>query len=360
MTKTDYYEILDVKRDAEAKEIKQAYRKLAMKFHPDRNPDNNEAEGRFKEAAEAYEILSDPEKREVYDRYGHEGLQGQVGFSGMEDIVSHFGDIFSDFFGGDIFGGGRRSTRPPRPPRGADLRYDLTISFEESMRGVKKKIDLKQLKKCTLCDGTGSKPGTYPETCLTCQGSGQVVQRTGFMTIASVCHACQGRGTKITHPCPKCEGAGRAPCSRTVTATVPAGVGTGMRLRLAGEGEQPELTGDPGDLYIFLEVEPHQTLVREGNDLIGTVEIPFTKAILGGEVEFSIVDETVRVELPAGTQPGDRIRVVGKGVPHVGHVERGDLLVDVKVVLPTQLDSEQQELIFRLDKSFKIKAKAEL
>jgi molecular chaperone DnaJ len=347
--KRDYYEILGVPRDADARQIKQSYRRLAMEFHPDRNPDRPDAEDRFKEAAEAYEVLSNPEKREIYDRFGHEGLHGQPGFSGVDDIFTHFGDIFSDFFGGDLFGGRRRS-RPPRPARGADLRYDLQISFEESIRGVKKKIEVSQLRGCGECGGSGAATGTNPEACRSCQGSGQVVQRAGFMTLATICPACAGKGTVIVVPCPACRGVGRAAYSRSVTATVPAGVDSGMRLRLAGEGEHPEHGGDPGDLYIFIQVEPHERIVREGNDLLVDVCVPFTKAILGHAVEVELVDERIQVEIPPGSQPGRQIVLKGRGVPYVGRSGRGDLVVTLRIELPKRVEGRPHELLVELDR----------
>jgi molecular chaperone DnaJ len=348
MPKRDYYEILGVPRDADARQIKQAYRRTAMELHPDRNPGNPEAEELFKEAAEAFDVLSNPEKREIYDRFGHEGLHGQTGFTGVEDIFSHFGDLFSDFFGGDLFGGHRRS-RPPRPVRGADLRYDLAITFEESILGTKRKIELTQLRHCEECSGSGSEPGTAPDMCVTCAGHGQVVQRTGFMTLTTTCPSCSGRGTVITSPCSRCEGTGRAPYTRTVTATVPPGVDSGMRLRLAGEGEHPESNGEPGDLYIFIDVEPHAALERDGNDLRLTVEVPYTRAILGDKLVIELVDEQADLEIPPGSQPGDEIRIEGLGVPYVGRPGRGDLVVDIRVRLPHEPVGEELELLERLN-----------
>ena len=346
--KRDYYEILGVPRDADARQIKQSYRRLAMEFHPDRNPDRADAEERFKEAAEAYEVLSNPEKREIYDRFGHEGLHGQPGFSGVDDIFTHFGDIFSDFFGGDLFGGRRRS-RPPRPARGADLRYDLQISFEEAIRGVKKKIEISQLRTCEVCGGSGAAEGTTPEACRVCQGTGQVVQRAGFMTLATTCPSCTGKGTVVGDPCSSCDGSGRAPYTRSVTATVPAGVDNGMRLRLAGEGEHPEHGGEPGDLYIFIEVAPHAALVREGNDLLVDVLVPFTKAILGHTVQVELVDEIIDVDIPPGSQPGRQIVLEGKGVPYVGRSGRGNLVVTLRIDLPNRLDGRSRDLLVELD-----------
>jgi len=346
--KRDYYEILGVPRDADARQIKQSYRRLAMESHPDRNPDRPDAEDQFKEAAEAYEVLSNPEKREIYDRFGHEGLHGQPGFSGVDDIFTHFGDIFSDFFGGDLFGGRRRS-RPPRPARGADLRYDLQISFEEAIRGVKKKIEISQLRTCDTCGGSGTAAGTAPEACGVCQGTGQVVQRAGFMTLATTCPSCSGRGTVVVVPCSSCSGTGRAPYTRSVTATVPAGVDSGMRLRLAGEGEHPEHGGEPGDLYIFIEVAPHASLVREGNDLLVDVSVPFTKAILGHTVNVELVDEAVEVAIPPGSQPGRQIVLEDKGVPYVGRSGRGDLVVTLRIDLPKSVDGRSRELLVELD-----------
>ena len=347
MNKQDYYEILGISRDATEKEIKQAYRRLAMELHPDRNPNNPEAEDKFKAAAEAYEVLSNPEKREIYNRYGHEGLNGQTGFTGVEDIFSSFGDIFSEFFGGDIFGGHRRS-RPPRPARGADLRYDLHLTFKEAFRGTKKELKLKQLRRCQTCDGIGAAPGTSPEACQTCGGHGQVVQRTGFMTLTTTCPTCDGRGVFIPTPCKTCNGSGRAPFLRTVTAVVPAGVGTGMRLRLAGEGEHSEAGGDPGDLYIFISVEPDARLERDGNDLYTEVSVPYTQAILGHQVSIQVVDEQVRVNIPTGTQPGEEIRIPNKGVPLIGKQGAGDLIVRVNVTLPEVITEEERELLLRL------------
>jgi molecular chaperone DnaJ len=349
MAKRDFYEILGISRDATSKEIKQAYRRLAMELHPDRNPDDPEAEERFKEAAEAYEVLSNPEKREIYDRFGYEGLRGQTGFSGVEDIFTSFGDIFSEFFGGDIFGSRYRyRSRPPRPIRGADLRYDLKLSFEESMAGTRKEIKLTHLRRCQKCDGTGAALGTQPEACGKCKGQGQVIQRTGFMTLSMTCPACNGSGTWIPKPCDQCEGTGRAPFTRSVTASVPAGIGSGMRLRLAGEGEHPESGGEPGDLYVFVEVEPHRRFERDGDDLICHVTVPYTQAILGHVIEIEILKDRIPIELPPGTQPGEKIRVRGKGVPHVGRSGAGDLVVEVKVALPTNISSQEKELLKEL------------
>jgi molecular chaperone DnaJ len=347
MTKRDYYEILGVSNRASDRDIKQAYRRLAMELHPDRNPENPEAEEKFKQAAEAYAVLSNPEKREIYDRYGHAGLQGQTGFSGVEDIFSSFGDIFSEFFGGDIFGG--RRSRPPRPARGADLRYDLTLTFAESMKGTKKELKLKQLRRCQTCDGIGAAPGTQPEACATCAGHGQVVQRTGFMTLATTCPDCNGRGTFIPSPCETCGGTGRAPFERSVTAVVPAGVDTGMRLRLAGEGEHPENGGEPGDLYVFINVEPDDQIEREGNNLYAKVSIPFTRAILGHTVTIRVVDDEVEVVLPPGIQPGEEIVIPGRGAPRVSGNGAGDLVVYVQVELPKDLSDQARALVSELD-----------
>jgi molecular chaperone DnaJ len=344
MEKRDYYEILEVDKAADTKQIKQAYRRLALKYHPDKNPGDKEAEEKFKEAAEAYDVLSNNEKRRIYDRYGHAGLSGQSsGFSGMDDIFSHFGDIFSDFFGGDIFGG-RRSTRPPRPPRGSDLKVQMNVTFEEAYHGARKKIELTQRKQCSVCDGSGSAPGSYPETCGTCQGHGQVVQRTGFMTMVTPCPACGGKGTVITSPCQKCDGTGKEPYTRSVTASIPAGVDNGMRLRLAGEGEKPEV-GDPGDLYVFIKVEDHPELVRNQDDLHYEATIPFTQAILGGSIHVPLVDETVEVQLPQGVQPEDVITVEGKGMPHIGTTTRGNLHIILKVTLPKKITVSQRKLL---------------
>ncbi|MCU0663039.1 MAG: molecular chaperone DnaJ [Myxococcota bacterium] len=348
MPKRDYYEILGVERNASQKDIKQAYRRLAMELHPDRNPGDKRAEERFKEAAEAYDVLNNAEKREVYDRFGHEGLHGQTGFTGVEDIFSSFGDIFSEFFGGEVFGSRRRS-RPPRPARGADLRYDLELTFDEALHGTKKDLSLQQLRRCQTCDGIGAAPGTRPSTCATCSGQGQVVQRTGFMTLATTCPICQGRGNTIPHPCPTCRGLGRAPFERTVSATVPPGVDTGMRLRLGGEGEEPETGGEPGDLYIFIHVIDHPQFQRQEQDLHTTVTIPVTKAMLGCKVEVDLVGEIITVAVEAGTQPGQTIVLRGRGMPKIGNAVRGDLVVHVAVELPRKLSSKASRLVEDLD-----------
>jgi molecular chaperone DnaJ len=345
--KRDYYDVLGLPPGVDAKQIKQAYRKLALELHPDRNPDNPEAAERFKEAAEAYDVLSNPEKREIYDRFGHDGLRGQTGFSGVEDIFTHFGDLFSDFFGGDLFG--HRRSRPPRPTRGADLRHDLTLSFEEAFRGVKRRIELSQLRHCPTCNGGGSRPGSDPVVCPACHGHGQVIQRTGFMTLTTTCPQCRGRGTRIVDPCEDCAGTGLAPHARTVTATLPPGVDTGMRLRLAGEGEHPEHGGEPGDLYIFITVEPHERFERRGNDLYCEVPVPYTRAILGHRLALPAIDEEVELEIPPGTQPGAEIRLAGRGVPYVGRKGRGDLVVTVRVELPREPGEEERALLQRID-----------
>lgn len=348
MTKRDYYEILGVERGASQKEIKQAYRRLAMELHPDRNPGDQEAEDRFKEAAEAYDVLNNPEKREIFDRFGHEGLHGQTGFTGVEDIFTSFGDIFSEFFGGDIFGSRRRS-RPPRPARGADLRYDLELTFEESLRGTKKDVQVQQLRRCQTCDGIGAAPGTRPIACVTCGGHGQVVQRTGFMTLATTCPICQGRGSIIPNPCPNCDGQGRAPFTRTVSATVPAGVDSGMRLRLAGEGEEPESGGEPGDLYIFIHVLEHPQFHRQEHDLHTTVTLPVTKAMLGCKVEVDLEGDIITVPIEPGTQPGQELVLPGRGMPKIGKSDKGDLVVHVAVELPRKLSTKETRLVVELD-----------
>ena len=354
MSKRDYYEILGVSRDSNPQQIKQTYRRLAMELHPDRNPDDERAEEMFKEAAEAYDVLSNPEKREIYDRFGHKGLQGHTGFSGVEDIFTHFGDIFSDLFGSDFIGsdifGRRRPSRPPRPARGADLHYELALTFEEALKGAKKKVKITQLRQCEKCEGSGLASGTKAELCKTCGGSGQTVQRTGFMTLAATCHTCKGAGTWIPDPCSVCNGAGRAPFDRSVTATIPKGVDTGMRLRLAGEGEQPDGGGESGDLYISIRVQPHDCLERRGNDLRCELRVPYTKVILGHKIDLEVLDKTVRIDLPPGTQPGDEVRVKGKGAHMVGHSKAGDLVVVVNVELPEELSKKEQELLEELER----------
>ncbi len=347
-TKRDYYEILGVETNASEDEIKKSYRKLAMQFHPDRNPGNKEAEEQFKEAAEAYEVLSDPEKRDIYGRYGHEGLNGAGyrGFSGFEDIFSSFGDIFGDVFG---FNTGRSRTRSGARA-GADLRYDLEVSFMDAALGSTTEINLQKQTLCATCRGSGCAPGTSPQLCSRCQGRGQVTQSSGFFSISSTCPQCRGQGGIITTPCPECSGAGRVRVEKTVQLKIPAGVETGSRLRLRGEGEEGEHGGPNGDLYVFIEVEKHDLFERNGDDIYSRVPITFVQAALGGTVEAPTLTGTEKLKIPRGTQPGRIFRLKGKGIAHLRGYGHGDQLIETVVSVPTNLSKKQEELLKEFDK----------
>jgi molecular chaperone DnaJ len=346
--KADYYETLDVNRNASSDEIKKSYRKLAMKYHPDRNPGDKEAEEKFKEAAEAYEVLSDPEKRDIYNRYGHEGLRGTgfQGFSGFEDIFSSFGDIFEDIFG---FGSGRTRSRTA-PRQGADLRYDLTISFMDSAFGTSTEIELEKFVQCAVCEGTGATPGTEPEICPTCQGRGQVTQRSGFFSISSTCPYCRGGGQIIKSPCQSCRGTGKAKEKKTVQLKIPPGVETGSRLRLRGEGEDGEFGGPRGDLYVFINVETHEFFERRGDDILCKIPISLTQAALGATVEVPTLNGNEKIKIPRGTQYGKIFRLKGKGFPHLRGFGRGDQIVQTLVEVPTDLSKKEEKLLKELAK----------
>jgi molecular chaperone DnaJ len=343
MTKRCYYEVLGIERNGSDEEIKKNYRKLAMQYHPDRNPGDQAAEENFKEAAEAYEVLSDREKRGIYDRYGHEGLNGIGfrGFSGFEDIFSSFGDIFED-----VFGFGTRRSRSRMGQRaGADLRYDYTISFTDAAFGTSTDVDIVKLERCNECQGTGAAPGTSPETCRRCQGKGQVTQSSGFFTISTTCPQCQGEGKIITKPCHYCKGAGRANVSKTVHLKIPAGVETGSRLRLRGEGENGEFGGPDGDLYVFIHVAPHDFFERRGNDIFCQVLISFVQAALGATLEIQTLNGTEKLKIPKGTQTGSTFRLKGHGIPYLRGSGKGDEYIEVVVKTPANLNKKQEELL---------------
>ena len=346
-TKRDYYDVLGVNRGAGDTEIKTAYRKLALQFHPDRNPGNNEAEESFKEAAEAYEVLRDPEKRQIYDRFGHQGLEGSgfTGFGGFEDIFSSFGDIFEDFFG---FSSGRRSRS--RAQRGSDLRYDLAISFLDAAFGTETEIDVEKAEICTSCDGSGCAPGTQPETCGYCQGSGQVSRTQGFFTVRTTCSNCRGLGQIITQPCSQCRGSGHVRISKRVALKIPGGVDTGSRLRLNGEGE-PGLYGGPtGDLYVFIHVEPHDFFTRQNNDIHCQIPISFVQATLGDKVQVPTLTGEKTIDIKRGTQPGDFIRLRGDGIPSLRYGKRGDQIIQFDIKTPTNLTKKQESLLREFSK----------
>ena len=344
MAKRCYYEILGVERTASDETIKKNYRKLAMLYHPDKNPGNQEAEEKFKEAAEAYEILSDSAKRQRYDRFGHEGLKGSdfQGFSSFDDIFSNFNDIFSDFFG--TRHQGRSRTRSSARP-GADLRYDLTISFMDAAMGVSMDIDVIKNTACQECNGTGSEPGQKASVCSYCNGRGQVLQTQGFFSISSTCPQCHGHGQTITHPCPSCKGSGKTKITRTVNLKIPAGVETGSRLRLRGEGEAGENGGPSGDLYVFLEAEPHEFFDRHDDDLYCQISIPFTQAALGTKIEIPTLTGSEKLKIPKGTQPGTIFRLKGKGISHLRGTGRGDQIIETVVTIPKDLTKRQEELL---------------
>jgi molecular chaperone DnaJ len=346
MNKRDYYEILEVQRTVGADEIKKAYRKLALKYHPDRNPGDKAAEEKFKEAAEAYEVLSDAEKRQLYDRFGHAGLQqaGFTGFRDFDDIFSSFGDIFEDFFGfGSRRGGGRH-----RPRRGADLRYDLTISFMDAVFGKEIEIEVPRHELCEDCHGTGSRDGAQASVCSTCGGRGQVTRSQGFFSISTTCPTCQGSGTVITDPCKKCHGVGRTLVQRKLALKVPAGVGSGSQLRLTGEGEPGEPGAPPGDLYVVIRQEAHEVFRRQDDDAVVAIPIPYSLAALGGEIEIPSLEGPDRLQVPAGTQSGQDFRLSQRGIPRLRGRGRGDLIVVVYVETPKQLNKEMEELLRKM------------
>jgi len=346
--KRDYYEVLGIPKDADAGTMKKSYRKLAMQFHPDRNPDNPEAAAKFKEAAEAYDVLSDDEKRARYDRFGHEGLRGAgyQGFEGgFEDIFSAFGDMF-----GDLFGGGRRGGRSggTRPARGDDLRYDLSIDFETPVTGGSEEISLTRNEPCDTCEGTGGKPGTQPVSCSTCGGHGEVLQRQAFLQIRTTCPSCRGQGRSYEEPCSGCSGRKRIPTERKLTVNVPAGVDDGMRLRLSGEGEPGWLGGPPGDLYVFIHVRPHEIFERHGDDIICRLDLSFAQAALGAKIDVPIIDGEDSIEIPGGTETGDLLRIRGQGMPNVRGGRRGDQIMHCFVRTPKKLTERQKELFKEL------------
>lgn len=353
MSKRDYYEVLNVQKGASEQEIKKAYRRVAMKCHPDRNPGDKEAEEKFKEASEAYEVLSNQEKRAAYDQYGHAGVDGQAGgFGGGAGGFGggNFSDIFGDVFG-DIFGGGGgRAQSGPR--RGADLSYTMELTLEEAVKGVSKKIRIPTLAECETCDGTGAKKGTSATTCGTCNGTGQVRMQQGFFTVQQPCPTCRGRGKVITDPCPSCYGQGRVEKEKTLSVTIPAGVDTGDRIRLSGEGEAGPEGGPAGDLYVQVSVREHNIFHRDGKNLYCEVPISFTDAALGGELEVPTLEGRVKLKVPAETQTGKLFRMRGKGVKPVRGGSVGDLLCRVVVETPVKLSEEQKELLRQLQESF--------
>ena len=351
MAQRDYYDVLGVSRDVDGKELKKAYRKLAMKYHPDRNPDDKDADAKFKEATEAYEILGDPQKRAAYDQYGHAGVDPNAagGFGGG---AGGFSDIFGDVFG-DIFGGGGGGGRGGRagPQRGSDLRYTMDLSLEEAVRGVEKKIRVPTLTSCDTCDGSGAKPGTSPKTCSTCGGAGQVRMQQGFFSVQQTCPTCRGQGTMIEDPCNSCHGRGVKEETKTLSVKIPPGVDTGDRIRLSGEGEAGAMGGPAGDLYVQVSVREHELFHRDGRNLYCDVPISIVDAALGGELEVPTLDGRVKLKIPAETQSGKLFRLRGKGVTPVRGGTAGDLLCRVQVETPVNLTSEQKDLLMKFQES---------
>jgi len=338
----DYYELLGVSREVTPEELKKVYRQLAMKHHPDRNPGDRAAEEKFKEISHAYSVLSDPEKRAHYDRYGTaEGFGANQGpFAGG----AGFSDIFEDFFG-DFLGGSFGGHRKQRPARGNDLRYDLEITLEEAVFGTEKVITFPKLQKCGECSGTGSEPGKQPEVCSTCKGSGQIRYQQGFFSVSKSCGKCSGTGRHITNPCRKCRGHGAIQEQKTVNLKIPAGVDAGSRLKIVGEGE-PGLNGGPsGDLYVILDVQEHEIFKREGTDLFCDFPISFTNAALGAEIEVPTLDGSTKLKIPAGTQSGKIFTLKGKGAPRIGSQQRGSQLIRISIEVPKKLSQRQKELL---------------
>jgi molecular chaperone DnaJ len=355
VSKRDYYEVLGVAREANDQEVKSAYRKLALKHHPDRNPGDKGAEEKFKEAAEAYAVLADADKRAAYDRFGHAGVSSAAGAGGFDPtIFADFGDIFGglrDIFGfGDIFGGGRRGG----PQRGSDLRYDMEIGFEESARGVETNIQIPRQEQCETCRGSGAAPGSSPSVCPHCNGRGQIRYQQGFFTVAQTCRQCGGAGRVITKPCPDCRGNGVVARQRKLTVKIPAGIASGQRLRLHAEGEAGSAGGPPGDLYVVVHVQDSAVFQRDGDDLFCRVPITFPIAALGGEVQVPTLDGDEALSVPAGTESGHVFKLRAKGMPSVTGRGHGDLHVAVDVVTPRKLTRDQRQLLEQLAKTMPI------
>ncbi len=361
--KTDFYEVLSVSKTASDAEIKTAYRKLAMQYHPDRNPGDHSAEEKFKECSEAYGVLSDPQKRAAYDRYGHGAFSGggtsggsgfPGGFSGFGGDPQDLGDIFGDIFG-EMFnasgGGGRKQSRAQR---GRDLRYDLTLQFEEAVFGKEQEIKIKRSETCIDCSGTGTANGKQPVTCQQCRGAGQVRYQQGFFSVARTCPQCEGTGVIITDPCPTCKGSSRVMREHSMTVKVPAGVEDGTRIRYQGEGEAGKLGGPAGDLYVVLAVKPHKFFQRDGDDLHCVIPVSFPQAALGDELEIETLEGAAVLKVPEGTQSGKTFRLKGKGVPHLNSHGKGDLIIEVRVQTPSKLTKQQKDLLKQFGETMKV------
>lgn len=359
VTKRDYYEILGVGRDASDQDLKSAYRKLALKYHPDRNPNDAVAEEKFKEAAEAYSVLSDPQKRAAYDRFGHQGV-GAAAAQGFDpSAFEDFGDILGDFFGfGDLFGsaGGRRRNRPQR---GEDIRYDLEIGFEDALRGLAADIQVPRLDLCSRCEGSGAEKEDGLTTCPTCRGRGEVIYQQSFLSVRRTCGQCGGRGQIIRRPCTQCRGEGYLRVERKLKVNIPAGVDNGTRMRLSNEGQPGINGGPPGDLYVVLRVKEHPIFERRDNDLHCTVPVNVAQAVLGAQVDVLTFDGLESVKLPEGSQPGTTVRIKGKGVPYVNGHGRGDLYVHFDVKIPAKLTREQRKLFEQLRETLPVENEPE-
>ncbi len=363
-TTRDYYEVLGLERDASPEDIKRAYRRLAMKYHPDRNPGDTEAETRFKECAQAYEVLSDPERRKIYDRYGHEGLRGRPGHDfrsmNVEDIFSMFDDIFSGFGGGG-------SRRRGGVPRGYDLETEVELTLEDVLTGAEREVEFKRLDVCSTCSGSGAKPGSNPQTCSTCGGQGQVAQAGlgGMFRMVTTCPHCRGRGKVIVDKCGDCRGSGRVSVERNITVKIPAGIHDGQALRVSQEGEppppevSPEGQGIRGDLHVVIRVDEHQQFERDGDDLLIAVPVAFSQAALGANVDVPTLTDSTELDIPAGTQHGTMFRLKGQGLPNLRSGKRGDLVVIVRLLVPKKLTDRQRELLTEFAKTEKIDVKAQ-
>ena len=350
MSKRDYYEVLGVAKDAGERDIKKAYKRLAMKYHPDRTAGDKALEEKFKEIKEAYEILNDSQKRAAYDQFGHAGVDPNRGGGGQGFGGADFGDVFGDVFG-DIFGGGGGGRRQSRAQRGSDLRYNLEMTLEDAVRGKELEIKVPTWGNCEPCDGSGAKKGTKPTTCPTCHGSGQVQMRQGFFAVQQTCPTCSGRGKIISNPCGSCHGQGRVEKTKTLSVKIPAGVDTGDRIRLSGEGEAGQFGAPAGDLYVQVSVRDHEIFVRDGNNLYCEVPIGFTRAALGGEIEVPTLDGRARLKIPAESQTGKMFRLRGKGVKSVRSGAIGDLMCKIVVETPVNLSDKQKELLRQLEES---------
>jgi molecular chaperone DnaJ len=355
VSKADYYEVLGVSRGASDQELKSAYRKLALKYHPDRNPGNHAAEEKFKEASEAYQVLCDPDKRAAYDRYGHAGVgaAGPGGFSGFQGGVD-IGDIFGDLFGEMFNMGGGGGQRASRQQRGDDLRFDLSIEFEDAIFGTQTEVKIRRLEACPTCNGRGSASGRGPTVCSQCQGRGQIRYQQGFFSVARTCGACGGTGSIIGDPCQTCRGETRVSKELKLTVKVPPGVEEGTRIRYAGEGDAGRSNGPKGDLYVVLSIQPHDFFERDGHDLRCVVPISFPQAALGAEIEIQGVDGPVNLKIPEGTQSGREIRIRGRGVPILNSRGAGDLVVKVLVQIPRKLSRGQRELVSKLAETMSV------